>query len=404
MKKWICLALCLVLFASVTAFAEEPIEIEFFCVKEEVQDVYKDQIIPAFEAENPGIKVKLTYAADGETVLKTRISNQQVPDLMSVYPAEMTYRRLLDEGYIVDMTNEPFMSNVEQSMLDLAAYNGKQIGLPYTLSMYGIHYNVDIFNELGLEVPTTMDALIEVCAKLKEAGYDAFALPMSNGAKQMAERLIGAFDGNSYVDFQAVADGKMDIHDVKSLTALAHFFLAIKPYSTADALGMNTTAAHTDFINRKAAMRLYGSWYLATVKAADPDFNMGLFGIPSPITNDIHIPVNIDSGFAVSATTAYPEACMKFVEFLTRQDIATMYYNVDGNINMIKGVAYDKAEYMDVYNLIMEGKMVITQQNLWQQGANVRSGIAAASQALYADEDLEAFYQACYETIIENYE
>ncbi|MBQ8973641.1 MAG: extracellular solute-binding protein [Clostridia bacterium] len=289
-------------------------------------------------------------------------------------------------------------------MLDLAEYNGSQISLPYTLSLYGIHYNTEIFDELGLEIPTTMDALIDVCAKLKEAGYDAFALPLGNNAAQMAERLISAFDGNSYVEFQAVADGELDIHDVKSLQALADFWLAVKPYSTEDALGMDNDSAHADFINRKAAMRLQGSWYLSTVKNADPDFPVGLFGIPSPVTNDVIIPVNIDTGFSVSTSTAHPEEAMKFVEFLSRPEVAQKYYAVDGNINMIKGVEYDKTEYMDVYNLVMDGKMSLTQINLWQQGTNVRSGIAAAVQELYADEDLEAFYQTCYDTIIENYE
>ena len=289
-------------------------------------------------------------------------------------------------------------------MLDLAEYNGSQISLPYTLSLYGIHYNTEIFDELGLEIPTTMDALIDVCAKLKEAGYDAFALPLGNNAAQMAERLISAFDGNSYVEFQAVADGELDIHDVKSLQALADFWLAVKPYSTEDALGMDNDSAHADFINRKAAMRLQGSWYLSTVKNADTDFPVGLFGIPSPVTNDVIIPVNIDTGFSVSTSTAHPEEAMKFVEFLSRPEVAQKYYAVDGNINMIKGVEYDKTEYMDVYNLVMDGKMSLTQINLWQQGTNVRSGIAAAVQELYADEDLEAFYQTCYDTIIENYE
>ena len=405
MKRILTLVLCLVLMASLfaAASAEEKINIEFFCVKEEVQTIFSE-IIADFEAENPDIHVDLTYAADGETVLKTRIASQEVPDTMSLYPAEEVYRRWLDEGYVVDLTDEPFLANVEQSMLDLAAYNGRQMSLPYTLSLYGIHYNTEIFQELGLEVPTTLDELYDICAKLKEAGYDAFALPLGNNAAQISERLISAFDGNSYVDFQAVADGEMDIHDVKSLTALAEFLMAIKPYSSADALGMDNDSAHADFINRKAAMRLQGSWYLSTVLEAEADFPLGLCGIPSPIANDVIIPVNIDTGFSVSTTAADPEAAMKFVEYLSRTEVAQKYYSVDGNINMIKGVTYDKAPYMDVYNRVMDGKMSLTQINLWQQGGNVRSGIAAAVQAFYADEDLEAFYQTCYDTIIENYE
>ena len=404
MKRILALVVSLLLVLSLSsALAEEKVTIEFFCVKEEVQSIFQE-IINDFEAENPDIHVELTYASDGETVLLTRIASNEVPDTMSLYPAEMTYRQLLDEGYIMDLTDCGFESNVEQSMLDLASYNGAQISLPYTLSLYGIHYNKTLFNELGIKVPTTMDELIEVCKTLKEAGYDAFALPFANNANQIAERLISAFDGNSYVDFQAVADGEKDIHDVASLTALADFIKAIKPYSSADAMGMNNDSAHADFVNKKAAMRLQGSWYLSTFEEANADFEIGLFGIPSPVTGKTIIPVNIDTGFSISATTKYPDACMKWIEYLSRTEVAQKYYTVDGNINMIKGVTYDREPYMDVYNTVMAGDMSLTQINLWQQGVNIRSGIAAAIQNFYMDEDYEAFYQTCYDTIIENYE
>lgn len=404
MKRILALVVSLFLVLSLSsALAEEKVTIEFFCVKEEVQSIFQE-IINDFEAENPDIHVELTYASDGETVLLTRIASNEVPDTMSLYPAEMTYRQLLDEGYIMDLTDCDFESNVEQSMLDLASYNGAQISLPYTLSLYGIHYNKTLFNELGIEVPTTMDELIEVCKTLKEAGYDAFALPFANNANQIAERLISAFDSNSYVDFQAVADGEKDIHDVASLTALADFIKAIKPYSSADAMGMNNDSAHADFVNKKAAMRLQGSWYLSTFEEANADFEIGLFGIPSPVTGKTIIPVNIDTGFSISATTKYPDACMKWIEYLSRTEVAQKYYTVDGNINMIKGVTYDREPYMDVYNTVMAGDMSLTQINLWQQGVNVRSGICAAIQNFYMDEDYEAFYQTCYDTIIENYE
>lgn len=401
MKRILGLILTLVLLCSLSfaAVAEETAEIEFFLCKTEVQGVMQE-IIDDFQAANPGIKVTLTYTADSETVLATRLAANDVPDVIQLYPAEKVYREMLDNGYIVDMTDAPFQANVAQTMLDLAAYEGKQISLPYTLSLYGIHYNVDIFNEVGIEVPTNMEELIAACAKLKEAGYDAFALPM-NGPAQLCERTISAFDGSNYKELEACAAGELAVEEIKAVKALGEFLLAIKPYSTEDAMGMNGDAAHNDFMNGKAAMKLDGSWYLSTVKGANPDFNVGLFGIPSPVYNDTIIPVNIDAGFAVSATTEYPEAAMKFVEWLSTTEAAAKYYQVDGNINMINGVEYDKVEYMDVYNKIMDGKMSLTQVNFWMGGTNMRSAIAAAAQELYSTEDWDAYYQAIEDAIIE---
>ena len=68
---------------------------------------------------------------------------------------------------------------------------------------------------------------------------------------------------------------------------------------------------------------------------------------------------------------------------------------------MINGVEYDKVEYMDVYNKIMDGKMSLTQVNFWMGGTNMRSAIAAAAQELYSTEDWDAYYQAIEDAIIE---
>lgn len=38
-------------------------------------------------------------------------------------------------------------------------------------------YNQDIFNEVGVEIPTTWDELINVCEKIEAAGYQAIAMP-----------------------------------------------------------------------------------------------------------------------------------------------------------------------------------------------------------------------------------
>lgn len=397
------LALCMAM-AVLPANAEGEKVIEFYCIKEEVKDVMQ-KIIDLFQAEHPDVKINLTYNSDGTTVLQTRIATNDVPDIMMVYPAERAFQRFYDDGYVIDLAGQDFMKNVEESMLALSDYNGVQMALPYTLSTYGIYYNKDIFAKVGVEVPKTLDELIAVSAKLKEAGYDAFCLPLQNGQNQIAERLCGAFNPDTYQDFAKVFSGEMDVADVGSLKAIADLFIALKPLSTADAMGLNGDNATSDFVNSVAAMRFNGSWFLSSILNANPDANVGMFGIPSPVTGKTIVPVNIDTSFSVSASTKYPEECLAFMEFLTRPEIATMYYEVDGNINMIKGVTYDKTQLMDVYNTVMSGDMSITQINRWgTNGSSLRSDLGAALQNLYMEEDVKAFQEECKEAIMNNWE
>lgn len=404
MKKFlsILLAAAMLLTLASVALADDPVTITFVGIKGEVQDVMKE-IIADFEAENPGIHVEYSFNPDGASGLASMISSGNTPDLLNVYPLEAQYRAYYDEGYIVDVTD--YCGNIEQTLLDLCEYNGVQIGVPFTLSTYGVYYNKKIYADLGLEVPTTIEGLIANAKACKEAGYDGFTLPMGGSQNQITERLLGALDGETHVKFAQVAAGELDIHDVPSLNAYADLMLALMPLSTEDALGLNYDGATADFVTGKAAMRFDGSWFLATALKANPDFEIGYFAIPSAVSETPIVPVNVDTTVGMSATTKYPEEAAKFLAYLTTTDAENKYYAVDGNINMTKGVVYDKTQLMDVYNAVMAGNMSITQINQWgKNGVLIRQDLGSAAQGLFGDQDKEAFFEACAAVIEDDWE
>ena len=403
MRKLICLILSVAMLLATVAVAsaDDTVTITFVGLKSEVQTVMQE-IIADFEAENPGIHVEFTYNPDGASGLASMISSGNVPDLMNVYPLEAQYQAYYDNGYIRDVSE--FCGNIEQSLLDLCAYNGVQIGVPFTLSTYGVYYNKNIYADLNLEIPTTLEGLIANAQACKDAGYDAFTLPMGASQGQITERLLGALDGDTYLKFAQVAAGELDIKDVPSIKAYAELMLALMPLSTEDALGLNYEGATADFVTGKAAMRFDGSWFLNTALQAQPDFEIGYFAIPSAVSDSPIVPVNVDTTVGMSATTKYPEACAKFLEYLTGTEVQSKYYAVDGNINMTKGVVYDKEQLMDVRNSVMAGNMSVTQINQWgANGVLIRQDLGAAIQGLFDDQDLDAYYEACAAAIAEDW-
>ena len=404
MKKFVGFMLLLAMLTGLcsASLAEEKVTITFVGIKSEVQDVMKE-IIAGFEAANPGIHVEYSYNPDGASGLASMISSGNVPDLLNVYPLEAQYRAYYDNGYIRDVSE--FCGNIEQTLLDLCSYNGVQIGVPFTLSTYGVYYNKKIYADLNLEVPTTIEGLLANAKACKDAGYDAFTLPMGGSQNQITERLLGALDGETHLKFAKVAAGELAISDVPSVKAYADLMLALMPLSTEDALGLNYDGATADFVTGKAAMRFDGSWFLATALKAQPDFEVGYFAIPSAVSDTPVVPVNVDTTVGMSATTKYPEACAKFLEYLTGTEVQSKYYAVDGNINMTKGVAYDKAQLMDVYEAVMAGHMSITQINQWgKNGVLIRQDLGSAIQGLFGDQDVDAYFQACADVIANDWE
>lgn len=383
------LMLCLATLGAGSAFAA-PVELEFFSLKPETVTVM-EEIIADFMVENPDIKITLTSVADAGTVLLTRVASDEMPDILNVFPAENKYKVMFDDELIVELTEQPFLSNVADSMLEMAAYNGKHYALPMTLSSYGIYYRTDIFETLGLKEPATYAELLAVCKALKEAGYDAFALPNKDvgNVAQRLERTIGVVNHDSNDEFIKIAAGEMKAEDSQTIRAFAQLCLDVAQYSTEDSLGLDYEAAIADLVNGKAAMMFSGTWMLSTMQAANPDIQVKLMPIPSPLTDEVAVPVNIDTSFGISAACKHPEEAMKFIAYLSRTEVAQKYYEVDGNVNMIQGVTYDKAQHMDMKKLMDEGKMFLTQVNFWPTG--LREEMRTHAQQLYVDGDIDAF-------------
>jgi len=374
------------------------VELEFFLLKPEVETVM-NEIISDFMAENPDIKITQTAVADAGTVLLTRIATYDMPDILQTYPAEDRYKHMFDDGLLLDLTDQPFLENVADTMLELATYNGRIFALPMTLSSYGIYYRTDIFAELGIAEPKTYAELLEACKILKDNGYDAFALPNRDvgNIAQRLERLIGVLNPNSHEEFKKIASGEMKVEDSVTIRTFAQMCLDILPYSTADHLGLDYESAVADIVNGKAAMMISGTWMLSTMKNADPDIQVKLIPFPSPLSDVLMVPVNIDTSFSISGDLRDPEPALRFLEYLSRAEVAQKYYEVDGNVNMIKGVVFDKDEHMYMKELMDQGNMFLTQVNFWPTG--LREEMRIPAQQLFIDGDIDAFVQAFGEAI-----
>ena len=83
MKKLFSVLLLIAMVFSLTAvsaYAEEPLKLEFFSRKPEAADCYQS-LIDKFNAANPDLKVSLTSTSDADTVLLTRISSNDIPQI-----------------------------------------------------------------------------------------------------------------------------------------------------------------------------------------------------------------------------------------------------------------------------------------------------------------------------------
>ena len=149
--------------------------------------IWQDKIIPAFEAQNPGIKVKFTPSAPAEypAVLNAKLEAGSAGDLITCKPFDHSLG-LFDAGELADLSDLPAMNSF--SDVAKAAWqtdDGAQtFCVPMASVIHGFIYNKDAFAEVGVEEPKTEAEFFAVLDKIKEDGNYT---PMAMGTNDQWE-------------------------------------------------------------------------------------------------------------------------------------------------------------------------------------------------------------------------
>ena len=402
MKKVLSMVLAAMMLLSLCSFAsaEDVVELEFVYHKTESNAIdAMETVINNFNAANPGIKVNFVQVPDTATVLQSRAQLNEMPDMFGCTTGNM-FELMFEDGIIMDLTGQEFLSSVEPSSLEMSTYNGKNWRLPYSLSCYGLYVRTDIFEEQGLALPTTWDELMDVCEKLTAAGITPFALPDKTMVYQRMERMM-SFMSEDDSEFKQIAAGELEAKDSKLLQNYANASLQIVNYMTPESLGAEYTESYQQLIAGQAAMTINGGWSLATLKDYDPDIKVALIPMPNPTGEESKVVVSIDTNFCISSSTKHPEECLKFFEYLAQPEVAQVYADKEGSPCVINGVTVSTPELSVISEAMAEGKICLSQNAIWPSG--FRKALGNVATELEIDQDVDAFYEGAAEVIDEYY-
>ena len=402
MKKVLSMVLAAMMLLSLCSFAaaEDVVELEFVYHKTESNAIdAMETVINNFNAANPGIKVNFVQVPDTATVLQSRAQLNEMPDMFGCTTGNM-FELMFEDGIIMDLTGQEFLSSVEPSSLEMSTYNGKNWRLPYSLSCYGLYVRTDIFEEQGLALPTTWDELMDVCEKLTAAGITPFALPDKTMVYQRMERMM-SFMSEDDTEFKQIAAGELEAKDSKLLQNYANAALQIVNYMTPESLGAEYTESYQQLIAGQAAMTINGGWSLATLKDYDPDIKVALIPMPNPTGEESKVVVSIDTNFCISSSTKHPEECLKFFEYLAQPEVAQVYADKEGSPCVINGVTVSTPELSVISEAMAAGKICLSQNAIWPSG--FRKALGNVATELEIDQDVDAFYEGAAEVIDEYY-
>ena len=180
--------------------------------------------VKKFEEANPGIKLNLEVVSwnDVYTVVSTRISNNNAPDILNLD----SFADYANEGLLMpvkdycpdELFNDFFPSFIAQSVIDDTVW-----AVPDLASARALYYNADLLEQAGVEVPTTWAELEDACQALVDFyGGDVYpwGIDMTTDEGQAAFAYYAWGNDGGFVD----ADGNWIITCDANVVALEFAF------------------------------------------------------------------------------------------------------------------------------------------------------------------------------------
>jgi raffinose/stachyose/melibiose transport system substrate-binding protein len=382
---------------------EEPKkQIEFFQTKTNVVDFF-DQLIEEFESENPDIDVKQVNVPGGMEVLKTRIARGDVPDIFITYPIEQDYIVRATKGYLLDLTNEEFMNDIDSTIQNRYELDGKMYGVALSQNAVGVIYNKEMFEELQLDIPETWDQLMDTFKTIETAGEQPILMANKDLERVSVFNLsliANQFDSHYW---EAVNKNHIGLREDERWIEISSQMLEFLDYAQAGAFTVDGEDVNKAFLNGEGAMCVIGVWEIPNLEKIDPAFNYGIF--PFPATNDPQknkVLGGVDGGFAISADTKYPEEANKFLEFLVKKENAQRFSDYEGNLSAVKGVQINNEKVRLLAERIQQGKSVNWPNHYWAGGTAAEEDFRKISQRFFFEGDIEAYLESL-ELMFESY-
>ena len=143
-----------------------------------------EALADAFHEENPNITVKVDASGPSgpeiDNVMKTRLATGEMPD-MFWYNSGSLMQALNPDQTMLNIKGEDFLGNLSDTWLTAVSTDDGVFGVPVqSAGGGGILYNIPLYEQLGIEVPTTWDEFLDNAQTIKDAGYDAVELTLGD--------------------------------------------------------------------------------------------------------------------------------------------------------------------------------------------------------------------------------
>lgn len=314
---------------------------------DEVERIVQEAV-DAFEAEHDGATVALDFVpwASAHDQFVTAIGAGQTPDVAEMGTtwtpefAELGGLRAIEgglgEGYV-------------ESLIESGTVDGTAYGYPWYAGARSFIYRTDVFDELGLEVPTTWDELLEAGETI-EAETDLDPINVAGDYVHMLAPMVWQAGGELAVEDGGSWQAAVDSEEGR-MAFEAYADLYERGWSPEGAVTWTSVDVREAFTNEDAAMMIGGGWDLAAVLGTNPDLEgrVGTALLPEgPGGNSDTFAGG--SHFVIFDEAAEPDLAQTFIEFMLQPEQVTAFTEEVGFLpGTVEGVEASSAAGDEVF-------------------------------------------------------
>jgi multiple sugar transport system substrate-binding protein len=331
---------------AVPALAQNKTEITYWQYSFPVKETAVNELIPEFERQNPGIRVKhetFPYA-NFSTKVASAVPAGTGPDVVNLFFGWLP--QYMKGGFLQPLPESVFpAASIETEFFPLvqaAKIAGKYYALPTAVRSLALFYNKELFRKAGLDPekpPTTLADYRDMAVKLTQrdaAGNVTVAgsamQPSGQGVNWVRDVLVRQFGGEPYAE-----GGRKVAYDSPAGAAAMGWYLDLIRKDKVGFPGFMTDDV-TAFRAHRAAMNIDGSFRLAALNA-QKDLDYGVAELPVHNGKRANSPSFWANGITRGATGPKLDAAAKFVAFMASPEAMSGWLGKVGELPARKAIA-----------------------------------------------------------------
>ncbi|WP_145411191.1 ABC transporter substrate-binding protein [Paenibacillus xylanexedens] len=327
----------------------------------------QQDILDEFEKQtNVKVNLQLIPAEQTTTVLQTKLAVDETPDIIQYNLASAVTDLNLERNFEI-LDDEPWASRIVNKDVLSAGGHIYSFHVSQDTGMQGVVYNKQIFEELGLTIPTNYEQFLAVCEKIKASGITPVFMPYKDAwaaniwpAAAFAD-FVAKNEPTFFDDLNSNKKKWSDVPEFKTFLE-QQYEVYTKGYTNTDVLSDSYDMAVGKFLNKEVAMMFMGDWLIEGVAEQDPSMELGVFPIPS--TEDASLGASPLGGqLFIPKKSKHLEEAKQFLDFIASKDVAQRIVDSKGYVSNFNDVttpelpAY-KQDIVD--NYITPKKTVLT--------------------------------------------